>query len=184
MKATERLREWLDRSGTKQADLASQVGITRLRLCRLLRGKGTLPEAQLTRFEEVTGLRGVAAELAAEGPRERKVKSPPPPAAPPEPEASNPLVALRALIGEVPEGADPVALFGDCFGLPVLGGLLKLATSAKNEGTRLRALESLADRCFGKPVMRTRDETPRPPAESPELVELFATILKPEGGTP
>ncbi len=186
MKAREELKAWLERSGTRQTDLARQIGTDKVRLCRLLSGRGTLEPAQLGALERVTGIAGLAIRLAAEGPRGRKRKTTPMPEAGAdvspqggEPEGGTPLDALRALVGDVPPDVDPVGAFGDRFGIALLGGLLKLALTAKAEGTRLRALESLADRVFGKPVQRVRDETPHPPAESPELIELFESMAKP-----
>ena len=59
----------------------------------------------------------------------------------------------------MPADAHPVATFGERFGLTILGGLLRLALTGKNEGTRLRAFETLADRVFGKRMQRVKDET-------------------------
>jgi transcriptional regulator with XRE-family HTH domain len=191
MKAREELKAWLKATGRKQSEIAEDSGITPVQICRLLRGDGAVAPANLQALERVTGLSGIAARLAAEQPRKRAPKMPR--------QHDKPVRRPNlASVSEAPEPALPLAeaapsieffdpslpgLLAKAAGCPdsepLFAAELKLAFTARSEGARQRAISDLLDRVNGRPTQKVIDLTPKPPAESPELVELFETLLKP-----
>lgn len=181
MRAIEKLKRWLDESGTRQAALAAEVGISQMRLSRVLSGKGSLPPAKLTAIEVATGIEGLALSLAAELPkgRARASKTPPPePVAPPAPLEGLTEDELAALPGAIAER------LGEPIAKPLFAVLVRLATSAKSEGVRRQAADSLADRICGKALQRVLDTTPKPPAENAELLLVLRQAAGEDTETP
>lgn len=62
-----------------------------------------------------------------------------------------------------------------------VGSLVRLMVSAKSEQVRARAAEALLERGFGKAIQQVVDMTPKAPAESEELIELFEGLLNTPG---
>jgi transcriptional regulator with XRE-family HTH domain len=174
----ERLRTWLDARGLKQADVCAQTGEGKMRVSRYLNGDGPLSTpASYEAIEKMTAGAVTAAELSAEAPasaRRGAVLQPAEePEAPPE-QVAEAVEELADLAGEIPEDErDPLAALAKRHAGTIAGGMLKLAVSAKSEAVRLRALDSLADRGWGKPTQHVVDDTPRPPAEDSELLAVF-----------
>ena len=180
--AVERLRSWLESTGHKHVELVEALGIDKARVCRFLKGKAALATLdQYRKIEEFTGGAIKADELAAEAPptgaRNRGAKpsaTAPAPAAPepapvPTPNLADDVLTrmAEALAPDHPEVR------------PLIAIELRLAASARAESVRQRAAADLLDRICGKATQRVVDATPRPPVEAPELIDLFASILKP-----
>lgn len=176
--AVERLRDWLESTGHKHVELVEALGIDKARVCRFLKGKAALATLdQYRKIEEFTGGAIKADDLAAEAPptgaRHRAAK-PSAPAAPepapvPSPNLADDVLSrmAEALAPDHPEVR------------PLIAIELRLAASARAESVRQRAAADLLDRICGKATQRVVDATPRPPVEAPELIDLFASILKP-----
>jgi hypothetical protein len=175
MKARDELRMWLDATGRKQVEVAESIGVGKTPFHRLLFGRGTLDGSKLEMLERLTAIPGLAVRLAQEGPRAGKaglrkasakvVRLAPagPPVAdeapPTMPEAFDPaLPGKLAVVAGQPDAA------------PLFQAMLKLAFTARSEGVRRAAADSLLDRLCGKAVQKVLDLTPKPPAENAELL--------------
>lgn len=81
-----------------------------------------------------------------------------------EPEDSPEKDTLRALISKL--------------GPAAVGGLVKLAVSARSERVRLAAISELLDRGFGRPVQAYVDKTPRAPASEDDLATAILRAIE------
>ncbi len=146
--------------------LASECGASRQRVQRWSVGTSHLRPAELDALErlvsaapepgQVDHLQAIAAALgdlaALAG----------------QPEESDEKDALRGLIAKL--------------GPAAVGGLVKLAVTAKSERVRLAALSELLDRGFGRPVQAYVDRTPSAPAGEGDLIAAVLRAM--EGASP
>jgi transcriptional regulator with XRE-family HTH domain len=172
VKAVDELKAWLEKSGQRQVDLAGTLGVSKVRLSRLLKGQGTLLPSKLAAIEELTGIDGLALRLAAELPRGRSRKE-----TPPIPPAPLPPLDEDAF----PPGyaAKLAQKIGDLDAEPLIAAKLKIAFGARTEAIRDRALSDLLDRMAGKAVQRTRDETPQAPVVDDALIQTLTKLATP-----
>ena len=95
--------------------------------------------------------------------------------------AANARAALSKLVGiHIETGLSEDELLERLRGplLPVLIlASLKLALQARGEGARQRAIDSLADRLYGRATQRIVDATPRPPATDAEVIAIFERMV-------
>ena len=178
--AKEELRHWMAAGGHQQVAVADAIGVSKVRLNRLIHGRGALSADELQRIEKLTEIPGVAARLAAEQPRHRKASerrsvrrapaaSEAVPGPLPEPSLLPPDFpeALPRLLAE--ESGKPQTE-------PLFREMVRLACSARTEGTRQRAVADLLDRALGRAVQRVLDTTKRPPAENAELLLVLRQL--------
>ena len=164
---------------------ADARGITRKRLAEAAGLRGNAGEAMVSRWSK--GRAHIAPErldlmeafLAEQGGEAAGAGAPAPAGI-----IEQQITELRDLAGEASESdeRDELRTLAKRHRRTAVGGVLKLALSAKAESVRLRALEVLLERSDGKPVQEIRDTTPKAPAEADELVSAVLRAVEAAAG--
>lgn len=87
--------------------------------------------------------------------------------------------ALAAMAGEPhPDEKDELRGLARNLRKAAVGSLVRLMTSARSETVRLRATEALLERSDGRAIQQVVDLTPKPPAESHELLSILEKLVE------